>query len=99
MSPWLHVHLNTNWTLLWLIGVVLMWPCVRSIPASKGDPGNGEERLELLRLCLQGAAGRICKVTICSQTLPGQISAGRAQDAAARNVRLLSARGRLSMGP
>lgn len=77
---------------LLVLSMVLTWLCVRSIPVSKGDLGNGEERLELLRLCLQGAVGRICKVTICSQTLPGQITAGRAQDAAAAfagNVRLL----------
>lgn len=81
--PWLHVHLNTHWTFPCFIAVVNVAVCEECSCLQRRSGSNGEERLELLRWCLQGAVGRICEVTICSQTLPSQITAGRAQAAAA----------------
>lgn len=67
-------NLNANWAFffcLLVFSVTAPWCNRKEYSLLKWYLCNGEQRLELLGLCVQGAVGRICKVTICSTNPAG----------------------------
>lgn len=104
MSPWLHVQLNTNWTFPWFIGVVNgvnvavceECPCLQRGSGQWGGEA-GTAQVVPARCRRWDMSGHHL---LSSPARPNHGGEGSAcSTACAGDVTLLSAQGRLSMGP